>query len=130
MPVVRTSEQYLHAGNRPDWCQVTSAGVFRVSTQNGRFDRHYHDFHEYWLVFRGKAKILSEGIEHYVKPGDIVCTHTGDEHDVLEVYEDLEAFWFEDPCPEGGRIGHLHRAPELAQGHPVPCLPLPDDFPK
>jgi uncharacterized protein YjlB len=130
MPIVRTSEQVLQAGNRPDWCAVTSAGVFRVPMQGGRFDRHFHDFHEYWLIFRGKAKILSEGREYYVKPGDIVCTHAGDEHDVLEVYEDFEAFWFEDPCPPGGRIGHLHHAPELAKGHPVSFLPLPSDFPE
>jgi hypothetical protein len=77
----------------------------------------------------GKAKIRTEGEDFYVKPGDIVCTRAGDEHDVLEVYEDLEAFWFEDPCPTGGRIGHLHRSPELAAGHPVPYLPVPKDFP-
>ncbi len=130
MPVVRTSEKALQEGNRPDWCAVTSAGIFRVYTEGGRFDRHYHDFHEYWLVFRGKARILSEGVEYYVKRGDIVCTHAGEEHDVLEVYEDFEAFWFEDPCAEGGRVGHLHRAPELATGHSVPHLPVPPDFPQ
>jgi mannose-6-phosphate isomerase-like protein (cupin superfamily) len=129
MPVVRTSEQVLHAGNRPAWCQVTSAGVFRVPAREGRFDRHYHDFHEYWLIFRGKAKVLTEGQEFYVKPGDIVCTRAGDEHDVLEVYEDLEAFYFEDPCPPEGRVGHRHRSPDRAAGHPVPHLPLPADFP-
>jgi mannose-6-phosphate isomerase-like protein (cupin superfamily) len=130
MPVVRTTEQPLHAGNRPAWCQVTSAGVFCVPARGGTFDRHFHDFHEYWLIFGGRAKILTEGVEYYVKPGDIVCTHAGDEHDVLEVYEDLEAFWFEEPCPPGGRTGHLHRSPEMAQGHPVPCLSLPPDFPE
>jgi len=130
MPVVRTSEKPLQKGNRPDWCQVTSAGVFRVPTQRGRFDCHYHDFHEYWLVFKGKAKIMTEGKEFYVKPGDIVCTRADDEHDVLEVYEDLEAFWFEDACPEGGRVGHLHKDAEKAKGHPVPTRPLPPDFPK
>ena len=129
MPVIRTSQGAMQAGNRPDWCQVTSAGVFCISASGGRFDRHFHDFHEYWLVFRGKAKILTEGVEYYVKSGDIVCTHSGVEHDVLEVYEDLEAFWFEDPCPAGGRIGHLHRNSDLANGHPVACLPVPADFP-
>lgn len=129
MPVVRTSEKPLQEGNRPEWCQVTSAGIFRVSTQRGWFDCHYHDFPEYWLVFKGKAKVMSEGREYYVKPGDIVCTNAGDEHDVLEVYEDLEAFWFEDPCPEGGRKGHLHRDAEKAKGHPVPAKPVPMDFP-
>ena len=88
--------------NRPEWCGVTNAGVFRVPTENGRADAHYHDCNEYWLIFRGKAKIMTEGKTFYVKPGDIVCTKAGDEHDILEVYESLEAFYFEDATPEGG----------------------------
>lgn len=130
MPVIRTSEQAMTRDNRPDWSGVTSAGVFRVPTNTGTFDCHYHDCHEYWLIFRGKVKVMSEGQTFYVKPGDIVCTKTGDEHDLLEVYEDLEAFWFEDVTPEGGRVGHLHRTPDKAKGHPVPTLPLPEDFPE
>ncbi len=130
MPIVRTSIDALQEGNRPSWCQVTSAGIFRVRTAGGRFDCHYHDCHEYWLIFKGKAKVMSEGEEFYVKPGDIVCTKAGDEHDVLEVYEDLEGFWFEDATPAGGRVGHLHRDEVKAKGHAVPALPLPGDFPE
>lgn len=73
--------------------------------------------------------ILSEGKTYFVKTGDIVCTKAGDEHDVLEVYEDFEAFWFEDPCPPNGSVGHLHRDGEKAKGHTVPAKPLPTDFP-
>ncbi|MBE7560616.1 cupin domain-containing protein [bacterium] len=116
--------------NRPAWSGVTSAGIFRVPREGGRFDCHYHDCHEYWLIFAGKAKIMSEGREYYVKAGDIVCTKAGDEHDVLEVYEDLAGFWFEDATPPGGRVGHLHRDPEKAKGHAVRALPLPEDFPE
>lgn len=130
MPVIRTSEKAMGNGNRPEWCQVTSAGIFRVSFSRGRFDCHYHDCHEYWLIFRGKAKVMSEGRIFYVKAGDIVCTRAGDEHDVLEVYEDLEAFWFEDVTPAGGRVGHLHRDEAKAKGHAVPGLPIPEDFPR
>jgi len=129
MPVIRTSQKMLEQNNRPEWSKVTSAGIFRVPATNGRFDCHYHDCDEYWLFFMGKAKVRSEGREYYVMPGDIVCTRAGDEHDVVEVYEDVEAFWFEDATPEGGRVGHLHRDAERAKGHPVPCLPLPGDFP-
>jgi mannose-6-phosphate isomerase-like protein (cupin superfamily) len=129
MPVIHTTTEAMHAGNRPTWSGVTSAGIFWVSTNGGRFDCHYHDCNEYWLVYRGKAKILTEGKEFYVKKGDIVCTKAGDEHDVLEVYEDLEAFWFEDATPEGGRVGHLHRDEAKAKGHEVPALSLPLDFP-
>jgi mannose-6-phosphate isomerase-like protein (cupin superfamily) len=119
----------MHAGHRPEWSEVTSAGIFRVPREGGRFDCHYHDCNEYWLIFQGKARIRSEGTEYYVRRGDIVCTRAGDEHDVLEVYEDLEAFWFEDATPPGGRIGHLHRDAEKAKGHEVPARPLPADFP-
>ncbi|OGG57241.1 MAG: hypothetical protein A3F84_13235 [Candidatus Handelsmanbacteria bacterium RIFCSPLOWO2_12_FULL_64_10] len=129
MPIIRTTEKPLSAQNRPAWSRATSAGVFRVPAQGGRFDRHYHDCDEYWLIFRGKAKVFSEGQEYYVKPGDIVCTKAGDEHDVLEVYEDLEAFWFEDATPSGGRVGHLHCDPELRTGHAVLVRPIPSDFP-
>ena len=129
MPVIRTSRQAMGAGNRPNWSGVTSAGIFRVPVDGGRFDCHFHDCDEYWLIFSGRARIRTEGQEFYVLPGDIVCTRAGDEHDVLEVYEDLAAFWFEDATPEGGRIGHLHRDPEKAKGHPVLARPLPQDFP-
>ena len=129
MPVIRTSSEVMHAGNRPAWSGVTSAGIFWLPTDGGRFDCHYHDCNEYWLVYRGKAKVRTEGREFYVKKGDIVCTKAGDEHDILEIYEDLEAFWFEDETPEGGRVGHLHRDEEKAKGHEVPALPLPSDFP-
>ena len=130
MPVVRTSEKQMGENNRPDWSGVTSAGVFCVNFENGRFDNHFHDCNEYWLISKGKAKIISEGQESYVKPGDIVCTKAGDLHDFVEVYEDIEAFWFEDATAAGGRIGHLHHNDEAGQGHDVPGLPLPADFPQ
>ncbi len=129
MPLIRTTQRRLDEKHRPDWCTVAAAGLFRVPREGGRFDRHYHDGHEYWLIFKGKAKVYSEGQAYYVKAGDIVATKAGDEHDVLEVYEDLEAFYFEDTLSAPFRMGHLHRDPQQAQGHAVPALPLPEDFP-
>ena len=88
---------------RPSWSDVTSAGVFRVEP-NGRFDRHYHDCDEYWLLFAGRAIVLVGSTTYEVGPGDIVCTPTGTEHDVVAVAETLEAFWLEGRTPEGGRV--------------------------
>jgi mannose-6-phosphate isomerase-like protein (cupin superfamily) len=113
--------QRLSPEARPSWSDVTSAGTFRVEP-NGRFDRHYHDCDEYWLVFSGRARVLVGDRTYVVGPGDIVCTPTGTEHDVLAVSETLEAFWFEASTPAGGRIGHLHRTEEDAQGHDVPPM--------
>lgn len=113
--------QRLAPDARPSWSDVTSAGVFRVEP-NGRFDRHYHDCDEYWLVFAGRARVAVGSETYIVGPGDIVCTPTGTEHDVVAVAETLEAFWFEAATPPGGRIGHLHLTEEDARGHEVPIL--------
>jgi mannose-6-phosphate isomerase-like protein (cupin superfamily) len=117
LTIVRT----LSPDARPEWSDVTSAGTFRVEP-NGRFDLHYHDCDEYWLIFAGRARVLVGSQTYEVGPGDIVCTPTGTEHDVVAVAETLEAFWFEAATPPGGRIGHLHRTPEAAKGHDVPLL--------
>lgn len=106
---------------RPSWSDVTSAGVFRVEP-NGRFDLHYHDCDEYWLIFAGRARVTVGPGSYEVGPGDIVCTRTGTEHDVIGVYETLEGFWFEAVTSEGGRVGHLHRTAADAEGHHVPLL--------
>lgn len=105
---------------RPSWSDVTSAGIFRVEP-DGRFDLHYHDCDEYWLIFEGRA-LVSVGDRRYtVGAGDIVCTQTGVEHDIVAVAEGLGGFWFEGRTPPSGRVGHLHRTPEDAAGHDVPA---------
>ncbi len=124
MPVISVSDERMIGDRRPPWSTVTAAGIFRIAREGGRFDRHYHDCDEYWLVYRGRARIFSEGVEYDVGPGDIVCTQAGEEHDVLAVAEDLEAFFWEDRLPDGGVRGHLHRTPEAKAGHDVATIPL------
>ncbi len=110
--------RYMGAESRPSWSDVTSAGVFTIEP-GGRFDRHFHDCHEYWLVFQGRGVVLVGDEAFAVGPGDIVCTKTAVEHDVLAVAETFKAFWFEGATPPGGRIGHLHHSEEAAKGHGV-----------
>jgi mannose-6-phosphate isomerase-like protein (cupin superfamily) len=131
MSVIRATTQALTEKNRPKWCRIPRAGFFRLAKEGGEHDCHYHEFNELYLVCRGKAKIMNDGDEHYVRPGDIVCIRAGAEHDILELYgdEDLELFWLYEPGPPSGRFGHLHRGPEKARGHPVPVKPTPPDFP-
>ena len=116
-----TVVQTLSPELRPSWSDVTSAGIFRVEP-NGRFDKHYHDCDEYWLLFAGRG-LVSVGERTYtVGAGDIVCTPTGTEHDIVAVAETLEGFWFEGRTPPGGRFGHLYRTAEDAEGHVVEPL--------
>ena len=132
MTVIHVQEGTLRAGNKPDWCQIPAAGYFRMPKEGGTHDCHYHDYNELYLICRGKAKILNNDKEYYVRAHDIVCIKAGDEHDILEVYgdEDLELYWLYEPGPEDGRLGHLHRSPAKAILHQVSAKPIPQDFPR
>ena len=128
-PIVNTLHQSMTAKNRPSWSTTTSAAVLK-GVNSGHFDRHFHDCNEYWLIAKGKARVWIDGQSYYVKDGDIVCLKAGLEHDILELYEPLIGFHFEDATPPGGRTGHLHKTDADKKGHDVPTLPLPPDFPK
>ena len=71
-------------------------------------DRHFHDCDEWWVIIRGKVRIMTEGEEHLVGPGDIVYTRMGDEHDVVEVLEPSAWVWIPGPPRGRKRGGHLN----------------------
>jgi mannose-6-phosphate isomerase-like protein (cupin superfamily) len=119
MPVIRLQHQHMKRDTAPEGCPLTAIGVFRVPRSQGRFDTHFHDCDEYWLIYKGRAVVASEGQTYEVGPGDVVFTRAGDEHDVLEVSEDLEAFYLEDRLVGQMRVGHLHKSQDLARGHDV-----------
>jgi mannose-6-phosphate isomerase-like protein (cupin superfamily) len=128
MNVVHLGERNMGPDNRPEWCTVVGMGQFRIRP-DAMFDRHHHDSPEYWLFFEGKGKVTVGDESYYVQAGDVVCTPPGSSHDIVEIYEELEGFYLEEPLPEGGKIGHQHGNETEARGHTVPLAPLPDDFP-
>jgi mannose-6-phosphate isomerase-like protein (cupin superfamily) len=100
----------------PDWCKV-AGGIVAMGASSrgpeGTVELHFHDCEEFWFVLKGKARIVTEGQEHVVERGDVVCTHMGDEHAILEVLDaPYEQVWIE--CDLRGRMrrGHLHRSAE------------------
>ncbi len=114
MPVIRTET----LADKPDWLKTSAFGLFRVPKGNpAQFDLHYHDADEIWYIISGRARILTEGIEHEVGAGDLVCTGMGDEHHILEVTEDLVGFFLESDLEGQKRRGHLHRD---EHGVPIP----------
>ena len=115
MPVLPPGA-WLNPDSRPPWCEVTAAGRFAVPRDGGRFDRHHHDDHELWFIAEGKAKVLTDGAEHYVQAGDIVLTQAGDTHDVVEVYEDLRGFFVETGHPGGWTGGAPSRVRRRGRG--------------
>lgn len=108
----------LRPHNRPDWTDLTSAGPWMLNPGD-RFDRHYHDCHEYWLIARGSALVEVEPDRVVVRPGDILCIERGRAHTVVALRAPLEAFWVEGPVTPGGQVGSLHRSETDARGRVV-----------
>ncbi|MFC0532064.1 cupin domain-containing protein [Phytohabitans kaempferiae] len=119
--LIRTARRdRLNDGNRPDGCPASSAGLFVIRADGtARFDRHYHDMAEFWLVAAGTGTIAVGDQHHHVIAGDIVYTPAGVEHDIIDVADELHIFWLSAPIPAGGNGSHLHRTPDLAVKHPV-----------
>lgn len=112
MPVIRRET----VDQKPDWLSASAFGMFRVP-KGGEVELHYHDADEIWFIVEGRARVVSEGQEYDVGPGDMLCTGMGDEHGTVEVYEDILGFFLEANLEGQKRKGHLHRE---AHGVPVP----------
>lgn len=104
MPVIKPSQ--IEA--KPDWLTFSAFGVLKIPKGQGT-DLHFHDCHEYWVIVDGRARVLSEGNEYEVGPGDMVCTKMGDEHQIVEALDDLTGVWIEDELKSLKRRGHLHK---------------------
>ncbi len=124
MTVIRTaSRERLTAANRPAGCPAHSAGRFRLhAAGTSEFDRHFHDFDEFWFVSAGTATITVGDTSHDVQPGDIIYTPAGTTHDITAITSeaDIEVFWLSWTLPEGSTGQHLHHSPGDAAKHPVP----------
>ncbi|MGP4029676.1 cupin domain-containing protein [Actinomadura sp. 3N407] len=123
MNLIRTADRHkLTADNRPGGCPAHSAGRFRLRADGtSRFDRHHHDFDEFWFVATGSATILLGDTELNVQDGDIIYTPADTDHDVLAITGpgDLHVFWLSWTLPVGASGQHLHRSPDAAAGHLV-----------
>jgi mannose-6-phosphate isomerase-like protein (cupin superfamily) len=112
MPVVRRET----LSEKPDWLKASAFGMFRVP-RGGAVELHYHDADEIWFIVEGRARVVSEGREYDLGPGDLLCTGMGDEHGTIEVHEDILGFFLEAELEGEKRKGHLHRE---EHGVPVP----------
>ena len=111
MPIIRRED--FGTERAPDWAKV-AGGICAMgcSTRDGEgsVELHYHDSEEFWFVLQGKARVMTDGQEHVVGPGDVVCTHMGEEHAILEVVEaPYQQVWIECNARGRKRRGHLHR---------------------
>jgi len=111
LPIIRRDD--FGTERAPDWCRV-AGGIVAMGASSrgadGAVELHFHDCEEFWFVLKGKARVVTEGAEHVVAAGDVVCTHMSDEHAILAVVEaPYEQVWIECNLRGPMRRGHLHR---------------------
>ena len=85
-----------------------------------KFDNHYHDCDEYWIVIEGRGTVVSEGKSYEVGPGDCLATGMGFHHDFPQAFEPVKGVFFETTLEDQKRLGHLW---EHTHG---PALPKPN----
>ena len=111
MPIVKRED--FGTDRAPEWCRVAGGIVAMGSSSrelDGEVEMHFHDYDEFWFVIGGKARAVTEGHEHIIEVGDIVCTHMGEEHAIPEVLEaPYKQVWIACNMRGKGRKGHLHR---------------------
>jgi len=122
MVVIRAAQRKrLTQDNWPPGCPASSAGQFVIRADGtARFDRHHHDFAEFWFVASGSGTLSVAGVHHEVGPGDIVYTPAGHDHDIIDVAEEMRIFWLSAELPPDSTGGHLHARPQDAEKHQVP----------
>ena len=108
MPVIKPRQLRDNPELMP---QFSSFGIF-VRRRGENTERHYHDCDEWWIITAGHALIAGEGYEAEVERGDMVYTPRGQQHEIVEVYRDLEGVYIEGPLHGERRRGHLHREDE------------------
>jgi mannose-6-phosphate isomerase-like protein (cupin superfamily) len=126
----------IDGDSRPSWSGIGSAGAFVVTPGTdfapaddpsgrtwtmGRFDPHYHNTDEYWLIASGRGVIRIDEEQFAFGPGDIVCIEGGKVHDIVGCYERVHGFWFVPTEPEG-EAPHLYQTPEDEFGHVIAHL--------
>jgi len=115
MTVLRLGDGDRWSVAAPLWSALSAVGWFRLSAAGYRFDRHFHDCAEYWVITEGRGRVAVGDDLFDVGPGDIVCTQAGAEHDIVLTYtDDLVLLFFEEAMPSGGTAGHQHRDPASA----------------
>ena len=105
MPIIRRDDQ--QPVRFPEGFLFRSWGTARLASGQ-ESDYHYHDCDEYWFIQEGRAKVIEDGVEHDVGPGDCVFTPMGSEHQIKAVTDCVE-FWCELGLRGKQRPGHLHR---------------------
>jgi mannose-6-phosphate isomerase-like protein (cupin superfamily) len=101
---------------RGDWKDVNIVAIFHFNPDRP-LELHYHDFVEYWFIFRGHFRAQLDDEEADFRPDLLLATPPGHEHGIADPPEVVEGVGFSTTRVGKKRQGHLHRdehgAPDL-----------------
>lgn len=72
-----------------------------------RFDRHYHDCDEYWIILEGSVMAVLGDTPVRLDAGDCLAIGMGRHHDLAEVLAPMQAVFIETTLEGRKRTGHL-----------------------
>lgn len=72
-----------------------------------RFDSHYHDYDEYWVILEGSGSVVVGDKSYRVRPGDCIPIGAGYHHDIPLCDATIKSAYVEISMFEPRRLGHL-----------------------
>jgi mannose-6-phosphate isomerase-like protein (cupin superfamily) len=75
--------------------------------RNTKFDRHYHDCDQYYVLYEGSGVVVIDNKAFEVAAGDCVAIGKGFHHDISMVHKPIKAVYFETTMQGRKRPGHL-----------------------
>lgn len=71
--------------------EILVSDHFRATPPGERY--HYHAYHEYYVVLRGRARLLVEGREVPIEANSVLMVQPGERHRLVWVDPDEGAQW-------------------------------------
>jgi mannose-6-phosphate isomerase-like protein (cupin superfamily) len=94
------------------WTDVNVCTIFQYRPDRD-LEMHFHDYNEYWFIFRGEFEGAFDDQTHTFTPGEMLAIPAGAEHGTRRRLTGvIEGVGFSTTKIAGKRQGHLHRGPD------------------
>jgi mannose-6-phosphate isomerase-like protein (cupin superfamily) len=94
------------------WTDINVCTVFQYRPDRD-LEMHFHDYNEYWFIYRGNFEGAFEDLTHTFTPGEMLAIPAGAEHGTRRRLTGvIEGVGFSTSKIAQKRQGHLHRGPD------------------
>lgn|GEM_PF-1213558 len=91
------------------WADVNICTIFQYRPERD-LEMHFHDYNEYWFIYRGEFDAAFADETRRLRPGDMLAIPAGIEHGTRDVLAGvIEGVGFSTTRIAQRRNGHLHR---------------------